>query len=149
MASLVTGASRFRPKLAFGIGLVVGVPLVMALGILLVLPAANVSVPTLPTSQSYHVAITGSDSNSGTASAPWRHINYAAAKVMAGDMVLVHGGTYDEQVTISASGTSVAPIVFHTLPTDRAVVSSRNLVLSRFAPLVNLVGSYVEFRGFE
>jgi hypothetical protein len=60
----------------------------------------------------YYVAKTGSDSNSGSASAPWLTIGHAASVVQAGGYVYVGAGTYNESVTFANSGTSSAPIVF-------------------------------------
>ena len=50
----------------------------------------------------------GSDTNAGTLSAPWRHINYAASKANPGDTVQVMGGTYNEIVTIPNSGNATS-----------------------------------------
>ncbi len=61
----------------------------------------------------YYVAKTGSDSNSGSQTAPWLTIGHAASKVAAGDTVYVGAGTYSESVTFSTSGTSSAPITFN------------------------------------
>ena len=62
---------------------------------------------------SYYVAKTGSDSNSGSASAPWLTIGHAALEATAGATVYVGAGTYNESVTFANSGTSSAPIVFN------------------------------------
>ena len=62
---------------------------------------------------SYYVAKTGSDSNSGSASAPWLTIGHAASVAQAGSTVYVGAGTYNESVTFANSGTSSAPIVFN------------------------------------
>ena len=63
--------------------------------------------------QTYYVAKTGSDSNSGSASAPWLTIGHAALEAQAGSTVYVGAGTYNESVTFANSGTSSAPIVFN------------------------------------
>jgi hypothetical protein len=63
--------------------------------------------------QVYYVAKTGSDSNSGSASAPWLTIGHAALEATAGTTVYVGAGTYNESVTFAKSGTSSAPIVFN------------------------------------
>jgi hypothetical protein len=55
-----------------------------------------------------HVAKTGSDANTGTASAPYLTISKAASKAVAGDIVLIHEGTYREYVNPSVGGTSEA-----------------------------------------
>lgn len=63
---------------------------------------------------SYYVAKSGSDSNSGSASAPWLTIGHAANTVTtAGATVYVGAGTYNESVTFANSGTSSAPITFN------------------------------------
>ncbi len=56
------------------------------------------------------------DNNAGTiASLPWRTIGKAAAaNLVAGDTVIVGpGGTYNELVVVSKSGTNGNPITFH------------------------------------
>ncbi|HEV8450525.1 MAG TPA: right-handed parallel beta-helix repeat-containing protein [Gaiellales bacterium] len=57
-----------------------------------------------------------SDGGSGTASQPFCTIRPAASRVLAGQTVLVGNGTYNEQVTVSGSGTASAPIVFAAAP---------------------------------
>jgi parallel beta-helix repeat protein len=52
------------------------------------------------------------DGGSGTVSQPFCTIRPAASRVVAGQTVLVGNGTYNEQVTVSSSGTASAPIVF-------------------------------------
>ena len=54
----------------------------------------------------YHVATTGSDSADGSASAPLRTINAAAALAQPGDTVRVHEGEYREWVTPVRGGLS-------------------------------------------
>src|SRR5580658_11365071 len=63
--------------------------------------------------QTYYVAKTGSDTNNGSASAPWLTIGHAALEATAGATVYVGAGTYNESVTFANSGTSSAPIVFN------------------------------------
>jgi hypothetical protein len=63
--------------------------------------------------QVYYVAKTGSDSNNGSASAPWLTIGHAALEAQAGSTVYVGAGTYSESVLFANSGTSSAPIVFN------------------------------------
>jgi len=46
----------------------------------------------------YHVAVTGSDSNEGSVSKPFKTISEAARKATAGDRIIVHEGTYRELV---------------------------------------------------
>ncbi len=59
-----------------------------------------------------YVSPTGSDSNSGSASAPFATIQKAASVVTAGTTVHVAPGTYTGAVVNNQSGTATAPIIF-------------------------------------
>jgi len=68
-----------------------------------------------------YVSTSGLDTNPGTLSQPWRHIQKAADSVMAGDTVYIrgNGGVYSERVTISnKDATAAQPIIFRTYPGD-------------------------------
>lgn len=61
----------------------------------------------------YYVSPTGNNNSTGTATSPWRTIQYASSRAIAGDTVHVLPGTYNESVqVISAGGTATAPINF-------------------------------------
>jgi parallel beta-helix repeat protein len=60
----------------------------------------------------YYVSTSGSDSNPGSSSQPWRTIQKAANTAAAGDTVTVRAGTYYERVQINVSGTSSQRITF-------------------------------------
>lgn len=76
-----------------------------------VMPAdAATPWPTTGTRHLY-VSSTGSDSNPGTSTRPFRQINRAAQLATAGTVVHVRPGTY-RPVTSTRSGTSSAPIRF-------------------------------------
>jgi Bacterial Ig domain/Protein of unknown function (DUF1565) len=64
-----------------------------------------------PATAAYYVAPSSSDSNSGSASAPWRTIKHAVSLLRPGQQAMVAAGTYNERVTISSSGTAGLPIV--------------------------------------
>ncbi|MBI2557718.1 DUF1565 domain-containing protein [Candidatus Woesearchaeota archaeon] len=70
------------------------------------------AAPTSTTGNVYYVATTGSDSNPGTITAPFRTIQKAADVVSSGDMVLVMPGTYNNPVTTNKHGTASARIRF-------------------------------------
>ncbi len=60
----------------------------------------------------YHVAITGSDANPGTKSAPFRTVQKAVNVAAAGSTVLVHAGTYSGRVVVTRrSNRADAPVV--------------------------------------
>ena len=52
----------------------------------------------------WHVSVTGSNSNPGTAEAPFRTIQRGVDVARPGDRILVHAGTYHEMVMIAHSG---------------------------------------------
>ncbi len=85
--------------------------------------ATPTPVPTAAptTSATFHVALSGSDSNDGSSARPWRTIQRAADLVPAGSTVQVHGGTY-VGFTISRSGTSSAPITVAGAPGETAII---------------------------
>src|SRR4051794_34603535 len=75
----------------------------------------------------YCVAPTGDDKSAGTATAPWKTLQRAAASVAAGDTVIIRAGTYAGFILgydSPQSGSAFAPIHFKAEP--GAVVTSRN-----------------------
>jgi parallel beta-helix repeat protein len=84
-----------------------------------------------------------SDGGSGTATQPFCTIRPAASRVVAGQTVLVSSGTYNEQVTVSSSGTASAPINF-------AAAAGANVTLTGGTQGFYIVGrSYVTVQGFN
>jgi hypothetical protein len=83
----------------------------------------------------YYVSTTGSDSNPGTQTAPFRHLTKGAATAtQPGDTVIVMDGTYDNEgvvepnfvVTLYYSGTSGNPITFKAQNRGKAILDSMN-----------------------
>jgi hypothetical protein len=87
----------------------------------------------------YYVSPRGSDSNPGTESAPWRTIGKAASGVTAaGSRVVVMGGSYSEDVTLSEAGAADRPISFEAKAS--ATVSLRSF---------RVAASHVVVEGFK
>ncbi len=79
----------------------------------------------------YYVATNGNNNNDGKSlSAPWRSINYAAQQVQAGDVVLIKGGTYQERVLLTTSGTATNKIVFRAADGETPIIDGANLSFS-------------------
>ncbi len=75
--------------------------------------------------EEFHVSINGSDSNPGSASAPWRTLNKAVASLHAGQAAYVHAGNYYERVSITDTaedGTAEAPIQLLAAPGEHPVI---------------------------
>ncbi len=99
----------------------------------------------------YYVSTAGSDSNPGSEALPWRTIQHAADVVNAGDTVYVRGGTYQEAVTITRSGTAGAFITFAAYPGETPIIDANGLALANYfdAGLRINYASYVRISGFR
>src|SRR5438876_4393503 len=101
----------------------------------------------------FYVSTTGSDSNPGTLSSPWRTIQHAADSVQGGDTVYVRGGVYNESVRISVSWSATAgSITLQTYPGEQAIIDGTGLEPSTSGPqgLINITSqSYISIQGFE
>ena len=101
----------------------------------------------------YYVSVTGNDTNSGTStSSPWRHVQYAANHVQAGDTVNVLAGSYNETVNIPVSGSATAGyITFQNYAGQAAAVDGTGLSIpgGQYG-LFNIASqSYIIIQGME
>ncbi len=98
----------------------------------------------------FYVSKSGSNSNSGSFTAPWLTIQHAANSVTAGATVYVESGVYTESVNLPASGTASNPITFASYPGQTAVIDGTGLTVSGTQGLINIVNqSYITVSGFE
>jgi hypothetical protein len=102
----------------------------------------------------YYVSTSGNDNNAGTLAAPWRTIQKAANTVQPGDTVQVRAGTYNEVVTLKASGNSTQGyITFANYPGEAPIVDGTGLAVgaSGQTGLFSLEGTfnYIVIKGFE
>lgn len=93
-------------------------------------------------SNTYYVSTTGSDSNSGSLSAPFKTFAKAISILQAGDTLRVEAGVYTEPLTLSKSGTASASI---SVIGDRAILNMQGTNPNG----VNVSGSYVYVSGLE
>ena len=100
---------------------------------------------------SFYVSTDGSDSNPGTQAAPWHSVQHAADTARAGSTVNVRGGTYEERVSINASGNaSEGYITFRSYPGEIAVLDAEHLVPEGRSGVLTIHNkSYVRIEGFE
>jgi hypothetical protein len=68
-------------------------------------------VPNPASATTFYVSPSGSDSASGSSSAPWRTIQKAADTLNAGQTAIIAAGNYGERVRITRSGTQASPII--------------------------------------
>ncbi len=95
------------------------------------------------TACTFYVSPSGSDSNAGTLSAPWKTPQKAANSAASGQTVCFRGGSYPQTVTsgyqqtFNNSGSQGNPIVFTNYPGEVAVIQGST----------RINGSYLTFRG--
>lgn len=61
---------------------------------------------SLAYAREYHVSVNGNNDNDGSASNPFKTINFAAQLAKAGDVITVHAGTYREWINPARGGES-------------------------------------------
>jgi len=112
-------------------------------------PTTTLTPAPTPISQ-YFVSNTGSDSNPGTLSQPFKTIQKGIDSLAAGNTLYVRGGIYNETVIESISGTSSAPIVISSYPGETAVIDGTGLSPAHTSPwqIVEIKGSYIIFQNF-
>jgi hypothetical protein len=100
---------------------------------------------------SFYVSTTGNDSNPGTQTAPWRTVQHAADTARAGSTVFVQGGTYEELVSINASGNATDGfITFKSYPGETAILDAEHITPSGRSGILTIHDkSYVRIEGFE
>jgi hypothetical protein len=81
----------------------------------------QLSLGALPAAE-FHVAITGSDADPGTQTAPLRTIQRAADLAQPGDTVTVHAGMYRERVNPPRGGESDTKRIVYQAATGEKVV---------------------------
>src|SRR5512135_972130 len=102
----------------------------------------------------YYVSPTGSDSSSGSSSAPFKTIQKAANIVNPGDTVIVKNGTYTDTdangriVNVTRGGTSSAWVTFKSENKWGAVLDGQNNARDYGFVIYDSV-QYVKIQGFE
>lgn len=106
--------------------------------------------PIAAHSTDYYVSTTGSDSNSGTLTLPWKTVQKAATTMVAGDTAYVRGGTYSEyMIKFSNSGSSGSPITIKGYTGETAVIDGMgSSVADGRRPVFDIDGvSYITLDG--
>ena len=92
----------------------------------------------------YYVSPTGSDTNPGTSSAPFKTFAKANSLLTAGGTLNIYAGIYNQQLKISKSGTSSAWITVKPV-SGTVVIDMKNAATSG----VSVNASYVTVSGLE
>jgi hypothetical protein len=91
----------------------------------------------------YYVSTTGNDANDGSSAHPWATINHADSVVAAGDTVHVLAGTYYQNPSTGANGSSTGQITYISDTQWGAVIVGNG------DSVWLATGSYVTIEGFE
>jgi hypothetical protein len=96
------------------------------IALIVVVLAAGAAHATGTAGTTYYVSPSGSDSNPGSASAPWRTVaRVNTASLLPGDTVLLQGGAnFADTLIPPASGTATSPISFGSYGTGSASIAS-------------------------
>jgi parallel beta-helix repeat protein len=91
-------------------------------------PIGNLPLTAIPTSDSryYYVSTRGHDTNSGTKALPFQTIGKAATLAKAGDVVLIQGGIYYEDVKPSHSGEPDKYITYQNEGDGEVIIDAQN-----------------------
>jgi parallel beta-helix repeat protein len=104
-------------------------------------------------SENYYVDknnTSASDSNPGSESRPWKTIQKGADVAVAGDIVYVKDGIYNEKVTVKNSGASGKPIVFIAYPGDKPILDGTGISLRNYIGLFTAERkNYITLDGFH
>ena len=118
-------------------------------GTLTAMPGAGDAV-LLHNGAIYYVSPTGSDSDAGTESHPWRTIQKAADTLVAGDTVYIKTGTYEERVEPQNSGSVDNYIVYAAYPGATVTIEGANVVVPEWVGLFQIMDKhYVQVSGLR
>ena len=77
----------------------------------------------------YHVSVNGNDINDGSASKPFRTINFAAQLALSGDVITVHSGTYRERIDPARGGESdTKRIIYRAAPGEKVEIKGSEVI---------------------
>lgn len=98
-------------------------------------------------SNAVYVATDGSDSNTGTIDKPYATVYYAISKAKAGTVIYVRGGTYNQNIVITKSGTKDNYIQIKNYPNEKPIFDHTNYSTDGGAMIDFSNVSYVHIEG--
>lgn len=100
--------------------------------------------------RSLYVAANGSDSNNGSDKTPFKTINFALGKALAGDTVFVRGGTYTDRVIFPKSGLLGKSITLKAYPGERPLIDGSLTTASGWMAMVSFDNvKFLTIDGFD
>jgi hypothetical protein len=98
----------------------------------------------------YYVSPNGDDGNTGTINTPFKTINTALNKAVAGDTVMARGGIYYEKISFPKSGTSEKNITLKAYAGEKPVIDGSKILVTGWQALVTFNAvRYITIEGFD
>jgi Right handed beta helix region len=94
------------------------------------------------------VSTSGSDSNPGTITQPWRTVQKAFNTLRAGETALVRGGVYTQSVVMTRAGTALAPITVKSYPGEQAIIHAGGSGSMDYPVRITAGAAYFRLQGF-
>ena len=119
--------------------------LIIVLSIMFVTP--SFARDSASNGKTVYVSVKGKDSNSGRRSAPYRTIQHALDRAVAGTTVYVMDGTYKESIKFKKSGSKDKTITLKALNQGKAKLTLKR---GKSGAIIDLCGKdYIRIEGFD
>lgn len=96
-----------------------------------------------------YVATDGNDSNNGTIDSPYATVYKAISKANAGQTIYVRGGTYNQNIVITKSGTENNYITIRNYPNEKPVFDHTNYATDGGAIIEFSKVNYIHIQGIK
>ncbi len=98
---------------------------------LLLLCFLILSVISQANATEYFVALNGDDKSDGSIEKPFQHIQYAADKMLAGDITIIRAGHYFEKINLKGfKGTEKKPFIFKAFKSEEVILDGTVAITS-------------------
>ncbi len=121
------------------------IPAILVIIILLLSLNSHLTSSVLGSENTYYISTTGSDTNSGTYSSPFRTFSKATSVLTAGDRLLVFGGTYYDKISITKSGLEGKEIEISSVDDSKVILNADTLNSTG----VYIGGNYITIENLE
>jgi Right handed beta helix region/Protein of unknown function (DUF1565) len=94
------------------------------------------------------VSPSGSDSNPGTLTSPWKTIQKSLNTLRAGETALVRTGTYAESIVMQRAGSALAPITVKNYPGEKPVIQPKGTTSMDYPVRITAGAAFFRLQGF-
>lgn len=106
--------------------------------------------PMPDSNNAFYVSPTGSDTNPGNKTQPWKTLAKAASTAAAGQTVFVREGIYNERLAPQNSGSPGSYIIFMAYPGETVSIDGTGVAIPKLEGLVNIKSKrFIRISGFR